>query len=288
MKCFKCNRYEAVNPYKCLVIKRHVMYNQAEESLIGTQEAGLCNSCLSEAALQNCKLHPLYPLQAALIGIGAAAIGMMLIVKEAHPVLIAAAAVTLIPGLIIWRKVVPATAHKYAHRWIGSCSMDGAKFLSPGEYRVLVPIGEKMYKNRKHFDKLNPYLSAGMAEKVFNEAIGTGLWKRLPDVKVMDELREKEEEARRQAEEKLRRPLPDASDPEFFSACVERLVLLYQKKPDGYLTSQAGEVRAVGEKLAEAGGMDMMLEAHAAFARQNGRMARNLEMVWDGIGGWAG
>ena len=47
-------------------------------------------------------------------------------------------------------------------------------------------------------------------------------------------------------------------------------------------------MREVGKKLNEAGGMDLMLKAHAAFASRNGLMARNLEMVWDGIGGWAG
>ncbi len=288
MKCCKCNRFEAVNPCKCLVVNRKVQYSQAEESVVGTQEAGLCGTCLANVAVHQSQYHPLYLLQAILFGIGAAAIGIMLIAKEAHPVLIAVAAAGIILGLIVWRVILPKTAEKYAYRWIGLNSADSLHLNDPGERRILVPVDDKMYKNKKAFDKLNPHLSAGMREKVFNEAINSGLWKRLPDVTVMDELRAKQEEAQKEAEKKLRQPLPDASDPDFLSACVERLVLLYQKKPEGYLTRQADEVRAVGRKLAEAGGMDLMLEAHAAFARQNGRMARNLEMVWDGIGGWAG
>ena len=288
MKCCKCNRYDAANTYKCLVVNRKVQYSQAEESVVGTQEAGLCDKCLRELAVGQSKYHPLNLVQAILFGIGAAVIGMMLIVKEAHPVLIAAAAAGIILGLIVRRVILPSTAGKYAYRWIGLNSADSLHLNDPGERRILVPVDDKMYKNKKAFDKLNPHLSAGMREKVFNEAINSGLWKRLPDVTVMDELRAKQEEAQKEAEKKLRQPLPDASDPDFLSACVERLVLLYQKKPEGYLTRQADEVRAVGRKLAEAGGMDLMLEAHAAFARQNGRMARNLEMVWDGIGGWAG
>ena len=287
MKCCKCNRYDAANTYKCLVVNRKVQYSQAEESVVGTQEAGLCDKCLRELAVGQSKYHPLNLVQAILFGIGAAAIGMMLIVKEAHPVLIAAAAAGIILGLIVRRVILPSTAGKYAYRWIGLNSADSLHLNDPGERRILVPVDDKMYKNKKAFDKLNPHLSAGMREKVFSEAINSGLWKRLPDVTVMDELRAKQEEAQKEAEKKLRQPLPDASDPDFLSACVERLVLLYQKKPEGYLTRQADEVRAVGRKLAEAGGMDLMLEAHAAFARQNGRMARNLEMVWDGIGGWA-
>lgn len=31
-----------------------------------------------------------------------------------------------------------------------------------------------------------------------------------------------------------------------------------------------------------------MKEAHALFAALRPKMARNLEMVWDGIGTWAG
>ena len=288
MKCCKCNRYDAVNPCKCLVINRKVQFNQVEESVIGIQDAGLCSMCLADLSVHQSQYHPLSSIQAVLFGIGAVVIAGMLANKEANPVLIAVAAVAIILGMITWRVILPKTADKYAHRWIGPNLADSQRMSGSGERRILVPVGEKMYKNRKTFDKLNPHLSAGMSEKVFSEAINNGLWKRIPDVKVMDEMREKMEEAQRQAEEKLRRPLPDASDPDFLSACVERLVMLYQKKPEGYLTSQADEVRAVGKKLDEAGGMDLMLEAHAAFARQNGRMARNLEMVWDGIGSWAG
>ena len=40
--------------------------------------------------------------------------------------------------------------------------------------------------------------------------------------------------------------------------------------------------------LDEAGGMDLMRQAHGLFARQNPGMARNLESVWDGIGNWMG
>lgn len=80
--------------------------------------------------------------------------------------------------------------------------------------------------------------------------------------------------------------LPD--DGSTLNRCVNRLLELYRKKPEGYLTTQAGEVRAVGKELAEEGGFDLMLQAHKLFAQQNPRMARNLEMVWDGIGGWQG
>ena len=288
MKCYNCGYDGTVNPCKCLVINRVKSYSQIEESLVGIEDGGLCESCVKELALRNAPRHPLYPLQAVLIGIGVACIIMMIAAGETHPLFIAIAAVSLILGLIVWRVVLPSTAAKYAYRWIGSVSEDKTRERILDVSMIPAPVGEKMYRSRRAFDKLNPNLTAGMREKLYTQAITNGLWKRLPDARAVEEQQKKEEELRKQAEEKARQPLPDISDPDFFSACVERLVWLYQKRPGGYLTSQADEVREVGRKLNEAGGMDMMLEALAAFARQNGLMARNLEMVWDGIGNWAG
>ena len=69
---------------------------------------------------------------------------------------------------------------------------------------------------------------------------------------------------------------------------VKNLLTLYQRAPEGFLKSQAREVRTIGEDLNRAGGMDLMLKAHEMFAARNPQMARNLEIVWDGIGNWMG
>lgn len=74
----------------------------------------------------------------------------------------------------------------------------------------------------------------------------------------------------------------------YLQKCVERLVALYRQAPDGFVRDQAVDVRAIGMLLDETGGMDLMRRAHGLFARQNPGMARNLEIVWDGIGGWMG
>ena len=47
-------------------------------------------------------------------------------------------------------------------------------------------------------------------------------------------------------------------------------------------------MRRIGSILHEMGGMDEMLEAHARFKMLRPRAARNLEMMWDGIGSWRG
>ena len=69
---------------------------------------------------------------------------------------------------------------------------------------------------------------------------------------------------------------------------MRRLIELYLRQPQGFLISQAGEVREIGRQLDEAGGMEMMLAAHTLFRSYNPGLARNLEMVWDGIGSWRG
>jgi len=47
-------------------------------------------------------------------------------------------------------------------------------------------------------------------------------------------------------------------------------------------------VRKIGEEIAEEGGFDLMLHVHSMFAQQRPAFARNLEMMWSGIGEWQG
>ena len=72
--------------------------------------------------------------------------------------------------------------------------------------------------------------------------------------------------------------------------CVDELVQMYIWAPRGFpmVRDETMSVRIVGKKLADAGGFKLMLEAHKRFILKNPYMGRNLEMCWDGIGGWAG
>lgn len=77
---------------------------------------------------------------------------------------------------------------------------------------------------------------------------------------------------------------------------INDLVTLYDSSPNGlgFVLSQEQynlslkRVRDIGWKLANQGGFQLMLQAHAEFAQRRPRAARNLEMCWDGIGGWMG
>jgi len=75
---------------------------------------------------------------------------------------------------------------------------------------------------------------------------------------------------------------------------VTRLVHLYGLSPRGegfFVGSGSDEfVKNIGEILNAAGGKQLMLAVHQQFAAIYNIMgaARNLEMIWDGIGEWQG
>lgn len=71
-------------------------------------------------------------------------------------------------------------------------------------------------------------------------------------------------------------------------ASVNRLLMIYKDAPEGFRKAEAEPVRRIGKDLNGAGGMELMKKAHEMFAARNPQMARNLEMVWDGIGNWMG
>ena len=78
------------------------------------------------------------------------------------------------------------------------------------------------------------------------------------------------------------------------TASIEHLIRLYgsTSKGEGFLigSNAAERVRMVGELLNKVGGFQLMLAVHKQFAASYHiyGAARNLEMVWNGIGGWQG
>jgi hypothetical protein len=79
---------------------------------------------------------------------------------------------------------------------------------------------------------------------------------------------------------------------QFLIDCVKELIMIYSQNPGGFLmdSPSAEPVKEIGRKLNEAGGKDLMLRAHAIFSANapGPGLARNLEMVWDGVGSWRG
>ena len=79
---------------------------------------------------------------------------------------------------------------------------------------------------------------------------------------------------------------------DILSDSVDELVRLYTNNPDGFYSDSpsAEPVKEIGRKLNDAGGFDMMLQAHEMFSARANILgaSRNLEMMWDGIGSWRG
>lgn len=86
-----------------------------------------------------------------------------------------------------------------------------------------------------------------------------------------------------------------SQDPEkYMDYCVEQLLSIFPTSPldpEGHRAFDAAhrtEVRRIGEKLNELGGMRAMRRVGEEFARRRPIHARKLETTWDGIGNWMG
>lgn len=73
-----------------------------------------------------------------------------------------------------------------------------------------------------------------------------------------------------------------------------RLYTIYRVHPEGFQREQQDtmveEICRIGMRLNREGGKDLMLKAHASFTQKCkiAGAARNLEIMWDGIGEWRG
>ena len=127
-------------------------------------------------------------------------------------------------------------------------------------------------------------VSEGMCRQIYDGLISNGDWKEYVAAELSRESRE--------AASAQMANVPEGEHTQLLIECVRELLRLYRQTPGGFLTDSAAAqpVRAIGKKLDAAGGFELMLQAHGAFSASSPGMglARNLEMVWDGIGGWRG
>jgi hypothetical protein len=93
----------------------------------------------------------------------------------------------------------------------------------------------------------------------------------------------------------IRKALEEYSKGDNWSEDIaENILAMYKKSPGGFYRGfgWSGEknLREIGQMLYEKGGMDLMRQVHAQFSyRCNiAGAARNLEIMWDGIGTWRG
>ncbi len=153
-----------------------------------------------------------------------------------------------------------------------------------GNALVLVPMDQRLYVSKKtgypdlEIFKSKTGLKTEVGLTIFTQFIITGLGDLL-NINVSQNT---------QAPAPLGTTAPVKTPDSLLEDSVNQLVTLYKKSPGGYLRANATELRQIGIHLNGAGGMALMLQAHERFAARNPNTARNLEMMWDGIGEWRG
>lgn len=284
MKCINCGEREATFHCNCLKVE-HVAFDSMwgtqrtiQEQAVGIEPVGLCQKCQKKLIWKHrTTLTPLivYGIQAFIIVLGSYFSGVILRANSSGSESMQGIgiAVALMPWvfLAVYNLiVVPARLRKTPYKVIGHIGVDAVTLLQEGKHDIYVPLGEGFYKNERDFARNNSRLTENIRKMIYEEVVKPGAWKS-SNISAEAENRD-----------------VSHSGTGLLEDSVNRLLMLYRQTPEGFLKEQAGEVRAVGQQLKEAGGMDLMLLAHSMFAARNPRMARNLEHAWDGIGGWMG
>ena len=268
MKCAQCGQNEANTTCNCLIVRRTVSdyLNQrtTREQAADIHNMGLCDACVKKLAWKQRGMGSgklvLYGTLSLLLGFvffvignfGTAETGPRTVPNVIGAVLVCAPGLSyFIYDFFIGPKKLRAAPEKlFGHVGV----KDYLDITQPGNYDILVPLMD--YKDEREFKHVNEYLSDDLRKQIY------------PQINNLTSA--------------------PVSGEDLLMDSVRTLLGLYRNQPQGFLKSNAGEVRSVGQRLNDAGGMDLMLQAHAMFASQNPGMARNLEIVWDGIGSWMG
>lgn len=150
----------------------------------------------------------------------------------------------------------------------------------------------------RHATPGRPDREVGMS-KVAAEAL-----REIGDAQGLEELHDEDSEVRKRAAETLKdyfdvklkmeeAPARTRRPPASFEEAIANLISIYHSHPEGFVRGEGGEdereIRQIGDFLNRQGGLELMKDAHAVFARGCARgCSRNLEFMWDGIGGWQG
>ena len=218
MKCVRCQKREAVNPCKCLVIERSIKDSMGKrniyEQLTGTREAGLCRWCTLKSALANPPTIIGNIALGAMIAGGAALLlsvgGGDKVLHYTLPVIGVCAAIFI----LCWCIIGPIRAMSRPQEVISSVYPDGKNPKLPGDAEVFVPVGENLYKNQKAFEKELLNCTPEFKEKLYREVIQTGMWKVTPQAPEKPSWEQMN--APKPAPEKDVQ-IPGASDPDFMS-----------------------------------------------------------------------
>ena len=192
MKCFRCNKNDAVFSIDCLVVEHRVdkslnLLMESERFCVVTR-AGLCPRCLNTSS-QNCSnlIGPpwlgmtagvLLVIGAALFFLGGKLNTPMVteklnLTRVIGLILAAAGGLYLLPRNLLAPSLLKKTPWKIIGNWPNA-------MLNP------VPVGDGYYRDYKHFKAINPNLGKEISEKIYREIIDNGEWKTLVEKSVSE------------------------------------------------------------------------------------------------------
>lgn len=193
MKCFRCNKSEAVFSVDCLLVEHRTDQSPnlrtESERLCGASRVGLCPRCLNASSV-NCS-HLIGPqwlgaaavvmliVGAALFFLGGRLSAPMVTAKlnlaQAIGLLLAVAgALYLLLRNLLAPSLLKKTPWKIVGNWPNAT-------LNP------VPVGDGCYRDYRDFKAINPFLGKDISEKIYSEIIETGAWKALVETAKLEQ-----------------------------------------------------------------------------------------------------
>lgn len=288
-QCSICGSTRGVFPHDYLIVGKNERSNMlgvstiqtfTTESLIGAEHHGICKECVRKANIEQVKSELYF------VGILAVAAVLFGTGNESTPffvVALVAVAVAATIALLIYFLYTRPFAIRLSERTALKEALQ--KRMSNRRY---IEIREGLYRSEREFLSKNPF-TTDLGKKLYQTLIATGHWR--------EPLIAQPDAGTQEAEPLGAVPSAVEAAPQngadlLLQRSVQELLRLYRQSPQGFLKdSPAAEpVRAIGRELDEAGGFQLMLRAHEQFdaANPGHGLARNLEIVWDGIGGWRG
>jgi len=288
-KCSICGSTRDVFPHDYLNVDKNErsirigvssIRTTTTETLIGAEHHGICKDCVRKANIEKVKSELYF------VGVIAVAAVLLQIGNEAASfvvVALVAAAVAATIALLIYFLYTRPFAIRLSER---TALKEALQKRMPN--RRYIEIREGLYRSERDFLSKN-YFATDIGRKLYQTLIAIGQWRNL--LAAQPEAGAQKAKPRRTAPSAVETTPPTGTDT-LLQRSVQELLRLYRQTPQGFLkdSSAAEPVRAIGRKLDEAGGFQLMLRAHEQFdaANPGNGLARNLEIVWDGIGGWRG
>lgn len=290
-QCKRCGVKASAWEATCGKVYRKAGYADAqantlniEETFTGFETAGLCEDCTKEMVnvvdLSKTRLSQIIPVLILLPAV------WYTYQKMYVPALVFLGIAIVAGILLALLGSIPRARMKKSLMGEGRSLLLAR--MTPDKGTVLVPFGDGLYKDRKHFGKCNPWLIPDISEAIYSRLAETGKWKdgEIPTPGIPAAAAKIQTAA-------SPRLTYDNRHESLVTDSGRQLCSAYDKTPAGFDKGSSGadSIVRIGERLNSAGGLELMkivfeLFSLAFHALGNEAAIRNLDALWDGIGPW--